>query len=90
MVSAAWTKTCESDHKNMWSSGCGQDNVFSMFVKIQECENVSLHLAAVGVWVGGSLGEYLNWFGHWELKAVDLNMKDMIIQRPSGLLVSSD
>lgn len=26
----------------------------------------------------------------WELEAVDLNMKDMIIQWPSGLLVSSD
>ena len=69
----------------VWTGQC-----LRMFVKIQECENVSLHLTAVGVWVGGSLGEYLNWFGHWELKAVDLNMKDMIIQWPSGLLVSSD
>ncbi len=33
MVSAAGTKTCESDHRNMWSSGCGQDNIFSMFLK---------------------------------------------------------
>lgn len=32
----------------------------------------------------------MNWFGHWELKAVDLNMKNVIIQWPSGLLVSSD
>lgn len=36
------------------------------------------------------LREVLELVGHWELKAVDLNMKDMIIQWPSGLLVSSD
>lgn len=56
----------------------------------RECENVPLHRAAVGVWAGCILVKHLNWFGHWELKAVDLNMKDMIIQWPSGLLVSSD
>lgn len=32
MVSAAWTKTCESERKNMRSFGCGQD-MFSTFVK---------------------------------------------------------
>lgn len=30
MVSAAWTKTCKSDHKNMWSAGCGDGNVFDV------------------------------------------------------------
>lgn len=49
MVSAARTKACESDRRNMWSSGCGQDNVFSMFVKKwTECENVPLPLAVEG------------------------------------------
>ncbi len=53
--------------------------------RVWECS-----FAGVVVWVDWSLRKYLNWFGHWELKAVDLNMKDMIIQWPSGLLVSSD
>lgn len=42
MVSAGWTKTCESDHKNMWSSGCGQDNVFSMFLKNTSGQSVRM------------------------------------------------
>lgn len=73
----------------------GVDKHFSMFVKIQvnrvwECSCTSCCDGCVAAWVGWSLRKHLNWFGHWELKAVDLNMKDMIIQRPSGLLVSSD
>lgn len=54
MVSAAWTKTCESDHRNMWSSGCGQDNVFSMFVKKKESEqSVRMFLYILVWWVCG-------------------------------------
>lgn len=97
MVSAAWTKTCKSDQKKKkkWSSGCGQANVFSMFLKIevntvQDCSCTSCGRGCEALWVGWSLGKRLNWFGHWELKAVHLNMKDMIIQWPSGLPVSSD
>lgn len=82
--------------KNMWSSGCGQANVFSMCAKNTQVNTVweysctSCCSGCVTVWASCSLGKYLNWFGYWELKAVHLNMKDMIIQWPSGLLVSSD
>lgn len=81
--------------KKKWSSGFGQANVFSMFLKIevntvQDCSCTSCGRGCEALWVGWSLGKRLNWFGHWELKAVHLNMKDMIIQWPSGLPVSSD
>lgn len=66
--------------------GVGKTCSARLLSKWAECEN----LLVLGVWVGWRLRKYLNWFGHWEFKAVDLNMKDMIIQWPSGLLVSCD
>lgn len=59
MVSAAWTKTCKSDQKKKkkWSSGFGQANVFSMFLKIevntvQDCSCTSCGRGCEALWVG--------------------------------------
>ena len=58
MVSATPDKDLRvRPHRNMWSSGCGQDNVFSMFVKNKVNRVWECPCASCSWWVCGCVGQ---------------------------------